>query len=94
MEDPALGEFRNLDYVSAIGWTWQGETFDTTAAEHFRLRLTSADGQTVVETIPVDKVLDAPSEPVGGMEQLLSSSSSSSLGHGACCRHHFLSSSS
>jgi hypothetical protein len=57
--DPSTKEFHNLLFVAGAGWVWQGSTYHVKKTDHFEIRLTSADGQVVRETIPHVLVLDA-----------------------------------
>jgi hypothetical protein len=64
MEDTAKKEWITLDYTSGVGWTWTGHEFHTSGgSDTFRLKITAADGQEVIETIKIDDVLEKPSTP-------------------------------
>lgn len=56
-------EWVALDYTSGVGWTWTGHEFHVDGSDSFRIKLTSADGQEVIETILIDDVLEKPSTP-------------------------------
>lgn len=61
--DPAKGEYRELHFLTGLGWLWDQYAFEHETATSFKIRVTSADGQVLEEEIPKGDILDGASEP-------------------------------
>lgn len=62
MEDPSTGAYRDMPFISGLGWAWSGKTYEVAKAKDVKIRVTAADGQVVTETFSKQQFFESPGE--------------------------------